>query len=188
MIMTCALLFTINRMKPTRVLIFYVTNCIHRCFAVGVHNNHENNYYKFRIIVYITVKQCSESLPLVVMFTITFIHYMVVIFIQVVNGTDISHSWRSPWPLMCKVRKYIGQNISLANNGQRVYMYSRGNRPAHESTPPRQVVTCSRLHVAGWGFVYVLCNHELTVFIHCRIIAHAFHHYLSCHHFSYTLL
>ena len=65
-----------------------------KIFAVGVHNNRENNYYKFHIIVYITVKQCGESLPLVVMFATTFIHYSVVIYIQqVVNGTDIPHSW-----------------------------------------------------------------------------------------------
>ena len=67
------MLAIINRMHTARVFIFYMANRIRIFFAVGVQNTRSKNYI---------VVQCDESLPLVVMFTTTFIHYMVVIYIH----------------------------------------------------------------------------------------------------------
>ena len=63
--------------------------------------------------MYITLKQCDESLPLGVMFTTTFIHYMVVIYIT-------SSEWYCHFTQLVKstnVQGKVRQQIYLANNG-----------------------------------------------------------------------
>ena len=69
--------------------------------------------------MYITLKQCGERLPLVVLFTITFIHYMMIVIY------------------------YVSEVHSCARQTKTINLFSkrsRGNRPAHESTPPCQVM------------------------------------------------
>ena len=69
--------------------------------------------------MYITLKQCGESLPLVMMFTITFIHYMMIVIY------------------------YVSEVHSCARQSKTTNFFSkrsRGNRPTHKSTPPHQVM------------------------------------------------
>ena len=68
--------------------------------------------------MYITLKQCGERRPLVVMVTITFIHYMVVIY-------------------------YVSEVHSCARQSKTMNVFSklsRGNKPPHENTQPHQVM------------------------------------------------
>ena len=164
---------------------FYIANCI----GIFLLQGFRALVVKFIITYFILLchKTVWWSIPFVVMFTTTFIHYMVVIYIYnkfAIMNLLFSYIYHcSEWHChltqlaqSTNVQDRAKQQMSLAN------MYSRGSRPA------RPVVACSKLHVAGWGFVYILHNHELTVNIYSHTIAHAFHHYLSSHHLSYTLL
>ena len=68
--------------------------------------------YILHIIIYITLKKRGESLPIVVMVTTTFIHYMVVIYIT-------SSEWHCHFTQLVKSTNVQGrarQQMSLENN------------------------------------------------------------------------
>ena len=110
--------------------------------------------------MYISLKQCGERLPLVVMFTITFIQYMMIVIY------------------------YVSEAHSCARQSKTTNFFSkrsRGYRPVHESTPPRQVLDWCQTKCSK--FEYILHNHELTIFIHnhiCILISLPMHIIVTC--------
>ena len=67
------------------------------------------------------------------------------------------------------------QQMSLVNNGQRLYTYSIGNRPAHESTQPCQVVDECQTTSSGYGIrIHIVQTWTYCIHIesyHCSCIS-----------------
>ena len=115
-------------------------------FAVRIQNTFSTSHYKIYIlciIMYVSLKQCGERLLLVVMFTITFIHYMMVIY-------------------------YVSEVHSCARQSKTTNFFSkrsRGNKLPHENTRPRQVMASCQTKCSKFG-IWMHITQSWTYCIH----------------------